>query len=95
MFSSKTNLEACAALSIIEWNTGAAGTNNVFKKIGIPVIENVVNSCGNSVKGKALILHPTNLEHLVLKSSLILIMKLRLRKKAGNLHLLMNQQSNY
>ena len=32
MFCSKTKLEACAALSIIEWNTGAAGTN-IFKKI--------------------------------------------------------------
>ena len=35
MFCSKTKLETCAALSVIEWNTGAAGTNNVFKKIGV------------------------------------------------------------
>ena len=35
MFCSKTKLEACAAISIIEWNTGAARTNNVFKKINV------------------------------------------------------------
>ena len=35
MFCSKTKLEACAAVSIIEWNTGAAGTNNFFKKISV------------------------------------------------------------
>ena len=28
----KTKLVACAAVSVIEWNRGAAGTNTVFKK---------------------------------------------------------------
>ena len=31
-FYSKTKLEACAAVLIIEWNRGAAWTNNTFKK---------------------------------------------------------------
>ena len=30
-FCSKTKFEACAAVLRIEWNRGAAGTNNAFK----------------------------------------------------------------
>ena len=41
MFCSKTKLEAFAAVSITEWNTSAAGTNNVFKRI--------VANCGISI----------------------------------------------
>ena len=124
MFCSKTKLEACAAISVIEWNTGAAGTNNFFKKISVncgintfigsrkpndvriladwqqlkkivPVIENFANSSNSSVKEKVFTQRPTNLEHLVLRSSLILIMKLILRKKPQNLYLLMRQKLNY
>ena len=60
-----------------------------------PIIENSVNSCGNNVKEKALILHPTNLEHSVLCSNLTMVLKLMLRKKSRNLYLLMSQKSNY
>ena len=31
-FYSKTKLEVCAAVLIIEWNRGAARANNTFKK---------------------------------------------------------------
>ena len=33
--SNKTKLKACAIVPITEWNTGAARTKNVFKKISV------------------------------------------------------------
>ena len=55
MFCTKTKLKLSVAASITEWNTTAAGTNNVFKKIGVDCginkyIEDIVIICGNSIK---------------------------------------------
>ena len=116
---STTKLEAFAAVLIIRWNTDAAGTDEVFKKIGVncgintyigsrkqndlrisataqkcsSVIKTAVDNCNKSVKGKALILYLTHLEHLVLRSSLELLMKLMLRKKPQELKVYIRQTS--